>query len=90
MRNIKTSNITMKNYDGTQILNLDQDGNKYMVGFYDKLTKKYTHKKFATLDPRPSPQERNSPCITEIAPRTTQPKSSGRSWTTPKAMRPWN
>ena len=40
----------MENYDGTQILNLDQDGNKYMVGFYDNLTSKYTHKKFATMD----------------------------------------
>lgn len=40
----------MENYDGTQRLNLDQDGNRYLVGHYDKLTKKYTHKKFATLD----------------------------------------
>ena len=41
---------TMETYDGMQILNLDKDGNRYMVGLYNKGNSEYTHKTFATLD----------------------------------------
>lgn len=40
---------TMENIEGTQVLSIDKDGNKYSVCFYDKETSKLTIKKVATI-----------------------------------------
>lgn len=40
----------MEDYNGMQQINLDQTGNKYLVGHYNKGTKTYTHKTFDTIE----------------------------------------
>lgn len=41
---------SMTTFDGMQILNLDKNGNGYLVSLYNKSNSQYTHKTFATID----------------------------------------
>ena len=41
---------TMRDITGMQELNLGKTGNQYLVGYYNKGTSEYTHKKFDTIE----------------------------------------
>jgi len=46
-----------------QVLTLDKNGNKYVVGLYNEKTKEYTHKSFDSIDEAYTIFEKLSRCI---------------------------
>ncbi len=46
-----------------QVLTLDKNGNKYVVGLYNEETKEYTHKSFDSIDEAYTIFEKLSRCI---------------------------
>lgn len=41
---------TTKEVHGNLCLNIDKNGNEYIVGLFNDVTKKYTHRSFKTID----------------------------------------